>query len=327
MIRHVCSIVRYPQILLFVFMCCCVSPIYPQSSKSICDKAIPLIEDLDGKIYFAYTQKVQSGALSEAIDNARMILEAMTAKLSPKAIDALNKTRLVIYHCDPSLRSGLRNKYPFDLKRYDYLTLLGPKSKCEAFQRHPMTFDGRAWDSTVGAGVAPGRLDRNAKGALKCTVPGAKDICDTTSICDANIVASQSVPHHDPYWEENILVHEFAHTIMNVALPNGNAKEKAIFKAIDHVYQIYHKGICQRLPQAYACANADEMWAEASQAWFGATCRKDPKTNIGLTTPEAIKKNIPILYELLGSVYGYQNSIKKIPVYSGGCDKRQFLDN
>lgn len=308
-------------LLLPLLNCLSSGIVFADSASQTCQRMIPIIEQKGSRIHFAYTEKVQSGRLSSAINNANMILNRMTARLSPKAIEALNQTRLVIYHCDPSLQSGLKNKQPYALNRYDYLTLLAPKSKCEEFQNAPKTFDGRSWDSTVGAGIALGRVVRKEDGTLRCHVSNAGAICDTTTICDANIASGKQVTHDDPYWEENVLVHEWAHTIMNVALPNGTVREQAILKAIHEQYQIYRQGICRDTSHSYACSNADEMWAEASQAWFHATCRDDPSINIGLSTPAAIRKNLPKLYELLGSVYGFQDRIQPIPVYSGSCGK------
>ncbi|KAF5842346.1 hypothetical protein DUNSADRAFT_7660 [Dunaliella salina] len=69
------------------------------------------------------------------------------------------------------------------------------------------------------------------------------------------------------YPEESILVHEFGHTVMNVGLDDISRA------AIQEAYQkakasgIYLNSGC------YAMENADEYWAEGTQAWFEATTR------------------------------------------------------
>ena len=68
------------------------------------------------------------------------------------------------------------------------------------------------------------------------------------------------------YWQESILVHEFAHSVMCIGMDQeqrrsieaayGEAKAAGLYQS--HIYMM---------------ANADEYWAEATQAWFDATVR------------------------------------------------------
>lgn len=68
------------------------------------------------------------------------------------------------------------------------------------------------------------------------------------------------------YPSENILVHEFAHTVMAVGM--NEDQRQAVISAYFNARssQLYHSSI-------YMMANADEYWAEGAQAWFEATVR------------------------------------------------------
>ena len=68
------------------------------------------------------------------------------------------------------------------------------------------------------------------------------------------------------YPSENILVHEFAHTVMAVGM--NEDQRQAVISAYFNARssQLYK-------PSIYMMANADEYWAEGAQAWFEATVR------------------------------------------------------
>ena len=68
------------------------------------------------------------------------------------------------------------------------------------------------------------------------------------------------------YPSENILVHEFAHTVMAVGM--NEDQRQAVISAYFNARssQLYK-------PSIYMMSNADEYWAEGAQAWFGATVR------------------------------------------------------
>lgn len=281
-------------------------------ADSICDSSLISVSKVQGsKINYASTSKVETGNAKEAKANAETILNEMTKNLSGDAIAAINMTQVIIYHCDPSLESGLKNTKPYDLNSFDYITLLPPKEKCQYFQDNPTTFDGRSWDATVGVGVSSGTVIRDNE-SLQCTTGYSGDVCDTTTICDINLVKSEL----DPYADETILVHEFGHTLMNVGLAAGSDPEMKLFANITDAYVDYLATVCKGSTEtAYSCANEDEMWAEATQGWFNATCRTD--VNPGLTTPDDIKKNAPKLYTILTKVYGDADKVTKFPPYNG----------
>jgi hypothetical protein len=97
-----------------------------------------------------------------------------------------------------------------------------------------------------------------------------------------------------PYRQEDVLVHEFSHSIHRHLSAN-------LVAAIDAAYAeamkagLYPKDI-------YMARNAGEYWAEGTQAWFGVTLRAD--VNAGVNTREKLKEHDPRLASLLEKVYG-----------------------
>ena len=68
------------------------------------------------------------------------------------------------------------------------------------------------------------------------------------------------------YWQENILIHEFAHSIMCIGMDQEQRQSiEAAFEEAKAA-KLYQSHI-------YMMANADEYWAEATQSWFDATVR------------------------------------------------------
>ncbi len=70
----------------------------------------------------------------------------------------------------------------------------------------------------------------------------------------------------DRYPTESILVHEFAHAVMNIGMTEE--QREAVREAYEKAREdgLYKSDI-------YMMANADEYWAEGSQSWFDATIR------------------------------------------------------
>ena len=111
----------------------------------------------------------------------------------------------------------------------------------------------------------------------------------------------------DKYREENILVHEFAHGVMNVGLSESQIAdvEKLRAKALSE----------SRIKEVYMSSTKDEFWANASQAWFHAIKRVD--VTDGNNTREKIMANFPELASLLLAVYGSGNDFH----YASTCPK------
>ena len=117
-----------------------------------------------------------------------------------------------------------------------------------------------------------------------------------TTASEENILCYQI----DKYHAEDILVHEFAHTIHLVGIvlndPNFNNR---LQKMLDHARS---RGLWK---DTYAETNIEEYWAEGVQTWF----------NVNATVPEAdglhnhigtraqLKEYDPGLYELLKSFF------------------------
>ena len=99
------------------------------------------------------------------------------------------------------------------------------------------------------------------------------------------------------YFGENILVHEFAHAILNGAIRKVEPK---VFEEIQAAYKsALEKGLWKG---HYGATNADEYWAEASQTWFWSNYEfTDGDRKI--QSPEDLKAYDPTIFELLSRVY------------------------
>lgn len=102
----------------------------------------------------------------------------------------------------------------------------------------------------------------------------------------------------DPYWTENILIHEFGHVIhergMNTVDPKFDARLKAVFGA----------GRAEGLWKGtYAGTNHKEYWAEGVQSWFDTNRENDSEHN-WVNTRTELKSYDPRLAALLTEVFG-----------------------
>ncbi|HBZ70550.1 MAG TPA: hypothetical protein DEP35_12810 [Deltaproteobacteria bacterium] len=116
---------------------------------------------------------------------------------------------------------------------------------------------------------------------------GSKKLC---SVGEENLLCLPGQRYRD----EDVLVHEFSHSIMAhldvstqamIDLAYENASES----------KLYPDGI-------YMMRNSREYWAEGTQAWFDVTRRHD--VNGGYNTREKLKDHDPQLASLLEQVYG-----------------------
>lgn len=102
----------------------------------------------------------------------------------------------------------------------------------------------------------------------------------------------------DPYPQENILVHEFAHAIHLVALrtldPTFDKRLKDTFDAA--IAEGKWKG-------TYAAENHAEYWAEGVQSWFG-TNRENDAIHNHVNTREEVIEYDPALAELCNEIFG-----------------------
>jgi len=124
----------------------------------------------------------------------------------------------------------------------------------------------------------------------------------------------------DPYFDESIMVHEFAHSIhqqgLNIIDPDFQKKLEQAFN------RAALKGLWKG---KYAGTNPAEYWAEGVQSWFD-TNREDDFEHNHVDTREELKEHDPALAALIESVFGdgewrYQPPAKrKDPGHLSGYD-------
>lgn len=102
----------------------------------------------------------------------------------------------------------------------------------------------------------------------------------------------------DPYQRENILVHEFAHTIHLMGLRLLDVEFEARLQA--SYQQAMNEGLWQ---DTYAATNAEEYWAEGVQSYFN-TNRHDDKLHNHVDTREELKEYDPRLFSLIDQSLG-----------------------
>eukprot|EP00198_Chlamydomonas_reinhardtii_P003954 XP_001693290.1 predicted protein [Chlamydomonas reinhardtii] len=109
---------------------------------------------------------------------------------------------------------------------------------------------------------------------------GGTEESPTTSCGEENLLMEDD----KFYPSENILVHEFGHTVMNIGLTSEDrGKIKKLYDAA------YAAGVYDK--SAYIMENEDEYWAEGTQAWFNATIRTD--VTAGVNTREKLRARDP----------------------------------
>lgn len=102
----------------------------------------------------------------------------------------------------------------------------------------------------------------------------------------------------DPYAEENILIHEFAHTIHQIGLAQVDPTfEPRLRAAFDEAAR------AERWTGTYARENPAEYWAEGVQSWF--SCNRTHDSEHGaVNSPAAVAEHDPPLAALLTEVFG-----------------------
>jgi len=130
--------------------------------------------------------------------------------------------------------------------------------------------------------------DRRARGL------GALPHCPATSCGEENLLCYKG----DPYKSENILIHEFAHTIHHCAI---NFIDKTFDKRLQATYQAaMKKGLWKG---KYAATNRAEYWAEGVQSWFNDNRENDHDHNHVNTRKELIEYD-PGLAKLCEEIFG-----------------------
>jgi hypothetical protein len=102
----------------------------------------------------------------------------------------------------------------------------------------------------------------------------------------------------DPYPRENILVHEFAHAIHQIALA---AVDPTFDKRLRKTYRdAMEAGLWK---DTYAATNHAEYWAEGVQSWFD-TNRENDSIHKHVNTREELAEYDPELAALCREVFG-----------------------
>ena len=121
-----------------------------------------------------------------------------------------------------------------------------------------------------------------------------------TTAAEENLLTYGSV--RDRYYRENILIHELAHPLMNVALrnaPDGN-------RILDQIVDAYDSALRDGLwNDTYAATNAHEYWAEGVQSWFNANAESIPSDGVhnSVNTKEELQTYDPKLAKILFDVF------------------------
>ncbi|MDW7695999.1 hypothetical protein R9C00_26005 [Flammeovirgaceae bacterium SG7u.111] len=117
-----------------------------------------------------------------------------------------------------------------------------------------------------------------------------------TTCAEENLLCYQI----DKYHAEDILIHEFSHTIHGVGIlsvePDFN---ETLQKAMDAALA------AGKYQNVYAATDIHEYWAEGVQDWFGVNAEvpePDGKHNY-VNTREELKKYDPTLYEIIGRFF------------------------
>ena len=102
----------------------------------------------------------------------------------------------------------------------------------------------------------------------------------------------------DPYFEESILLHEFAHAIHHMALVD---LDETFDERLSQAYQAAMKAGLWK--GKYAASNRAEYWAEGAQSWFDDNRENDHDHN-HVNTREELRAYDPKLAALCQEVFG-----------------------
>ena len=129
--------------------------------------------------------------------------------------------------------------------------------------------------------------DRRARGL------GATPARPTVSCGEENLLCLRG----DPYHEENILVHEFAHAIHHMGLERIDANFDVRLQAIYE--QAMQNGLWEG---KYAANNHHEYWAEGVQSYFGTNRQPDHDHN-HVDTRDELAEYDPRLFALIDETF------------------------
>ncbi len=152
-----------------------------------------------------------------------------------------------------------------------------------------MAYDERTTDIPEHSDLEPARFwDKRARGL------GATFARPAVSCAEENMLGYPG----DPYAAENILIHEFAHTMHEMGMNSiDDSFDADLQRAFDEATS---EGLWQG---TYAATNHKEYWAEGVQSWFDTNRPPDHQHN-HVDTREELQEYDPKLAALIQSVYG-----------------------
>ena len=130
----------------------------------------------------------------------------------------------------------------------------------------------------------------------RCRGVGGTNERPVCSAAEENLLGYAS----DRYHGENILVHEFGHTMYTMGIVDVDPEFGPGLAAA------YRNALAQGLwKDTYAASNADEYWAEGVQDWFDTNLSAKPPNGIHneIHTRDQLKKYDPTLAALLAKVF------------------------
>ena len=143
-------------------------------------------------------------------------------------------------------------------------------------------YPGTDWNSRVQGGGLAGNIEDH-----------------TTAIWEGNLLCNEN----NVFPREDILVHEFAHTILNMGVerqPGGREFRRRLEEA-------YRKALDADLwGQTYAGENSEEYWAEGVQSWFGLNDWAIPANGVHsqINTRHELEAYDPGIADLIEEVFG-----------------------
>jgi hypothetical protein len=163
-----------------------------------------------------------------------------------------------------------------------------------AIARSPVRFVVMAHDELTTAIPEHSDLEPKAYWDRRARGLGATLVRPATSCGEENLLCFPG----DPYASENILIHEFAHTIHQIGLaqvdPTFGSRLGAAFRAAEEA---------GRWDGTYARQNPAEYWAEGVQSWFACN-RTNDREHGPVNSPAAVAEHDPPLAALLREVFG-----------------------
>ncbi len=124
-------------------------------------------------------------------------------------------------------------------------------------------------------------------------------ISEPTVVWEQNILCDES----DLFPDEDILLHEFAHTVLGLGVKRQERAVEFLARLEDAYADALDAGLWA---STYAAENVDEYWAEAVQSWFGLNDRSWPANGIHnqIDTRHELAAYDPRIADLIEEVFG-----------------------